>query len=65
VSNFIRRTKNPATGKFENATWLDNHFGGHRYGVRFPSDGMIYNAELQGDWEFEDHDATPDDRWIR
>jgi hypothetical protein len=61
MSSFYRRTKNPATGAFEDAMWLDNYFGRHRYGVQFP-DGRVYR---QSDhiWEFEDridearHDA--------
>lgn len=44
MSNYMRLTKNPRTGKYEMAAWLDNHFGPHRYGVRF-ADGTIYNPE--------------------
>lgn len=46
MSSFYKLTKNPRTGKFEEAAWLDNHFGGHRYGVKFP-DGTIYNPDYQ------------------
>lgn len=52
MSNFIRRTKNPETGVFEDACWLDDYFGRHRYGVRFP-DGRTYPEEGRK-WEFED-----------
>lgn len=44
MSNFIMKTKNPNTGEWENAEWLDDYFGGHRYGVRF-SDGHVVNAD--------------------
>lgn len=44
MSNYIRKTKNSRTGRWENAEWLDDHFGRHKYGVRF-SDGTIYNPE--------------------
>lgn len=52
MSTFIRRTKNPVTGRFEDAVWMDDYFGRHRYGVRF-GDGQVYR---EGDhkWEFED-----------
>lgn len=51
MSNYIRTTKNPRSGKYEEAQWLDNHFGLHRYGVRFPN-GHIYH-EKDFDWEFK------------
>ena len=44
MSTFTRRTKHPQTGDWEQATWLDNYFGNHRYGVRF-HDGQIFNPE--------------------
>lgn len=43
MSNYIRKTKNSETGKWEEATWLDDYFGKHNYGVRFP-DGKVYDA---------------------
>jgi hypothetical protein len=47
-----RRTKNPVTGEYEEAFWIDDYFGRHRYGVRFPS-GVVYR-ETDHRWEFED-----------
>lgn len=44
MSNFIADAIHPRTKKVEQAEWLDNHFGRHRYGIRFP-DGSIYQAE--------------------
>lgn len=44
MSNFTRNSINPATGKYEIATWLDDYYGPHRYGVRF-QDGKIYPEE--------------------
>lgn len=38
MSTFNRQTKHPVTGEWENATWYDDWFGNHRYGVVFPSD---------------------------
>jgi hypothetical protein len=37
-------TRHPRTGEIELASWLDDHDGKHRYGVRFPSDGQIYGG---------------------
>lgn len=53
MSNFIRRTKNPRTGEYEDAYWLDDYFGSHRYGVKFPSDGIVYRQE-DHQWEYQD-----------
>lgn len=44
MSNYIEPTRHPETGEMENAEWLDNAFGRHCYGVRFPSDGIIRDA---------------------
>jgi hypothetical protein len=43
MSTFHKSTRNPDTGKWEIAIWLDDHFGSHHYGVEFP-DGNIYDA---------------------
>lgn len=44
MSSYYRKTKNPRTGKYEMASWLDNYFGARRYGVKF-EDGTVYNPE--------------------
>jgi len=44
MSNFMRNTKHPYTGKWEMAAWLDNQFGHRIYGVRF-QDGKVFNTE--------------------
>jgi hypothetical protein len=41
MSNFIQPTIHPNTGNVEDATWHDNYFGHHRYGVEF-ADGAIF-----------------------
>ncbi len=59
MSNYIRKTKNPITGQFERAEWLDDYFGKHRYGVRFASeDNHVWIADSQ-DWEFDDPQPNP------
>lgn len=44
MSSYLKTTKNPETGKFEIAAWLDDYFGRHRYGVKL-SNGSVYSAE--------------------
>ncbi|WP_417459114.1 hypothetical protein [Kordiimonas sp.] len=41
MSNYFGKAVNPATGEYENAEFLDDHFGRHRYGVRF-ADGKVW-----------------------
>ena len=42
MSTFKRTTKHPLTGKWEDATWHDDMFGSHVYGVQF-KDKSIFN----------------------
>ena len=53
MSNFTRRTRNPETGEFEEAEWLDNYYSHRTYGVRFPSTDRVYR-ETARVWEFEE-----------
>ena len=39
----MAHTKHPETGKVELAIWMDDYFGNHNYGVKFPSDGKIFD----------------------
>ena len=43
MSCYYAKTFHPITGKIETAEWLDDHYGNHMYGVRFP-DGNVYHA---------------------
>lgn len=54
MSNFCRKTKNPETGEYEYAFWLDDYFGYHKYGVVFPSNPKKTYDVRDHDWEFED-----------
>ena len=59
MSNYIRRTKNPETGMYESAHWIDDYFGRHHHGVSFPSIvGRVFRQE-DHQWEFQDapHEA--------
>ena len=50
MSNFIKKTRNPKTGELEDATYLDDFYGTHVYGVRFP-DGSMYREEDLEEWK--------------
>lgn len=52
MSNFLQWTKHPRTGEWYQAEWLDDYFGHHDYGVRFPDD-EVFNA-LNYDLEISD-----------
>ena len=41
MSNFKSKAINPITKKIEEATFLDDYYGEHKYGVKF-NDGKIY-----------------------
>ena len=45
MSSYYKKTINPKTGKEELALWLDNYYGGHRYGIGFKKDGTEINKE--------------------
>jgi hypothetical protein len=45
MSNYIEDTYHPETGEVFAAEWLDDYYGRHRYGVRFP-DGKVFNEIL-------------------
>lgn len=44
MSTYFRETKHPQTDKWERATWYDDYYGKHHYGVKFP-DGSIFDPE--------------------
>lgn len=44
MSTYPRQTKNPKTGEYETAVWIDNFYGPHHYGVEFPG-GEMYDPE--------------------
>lgn len=41
MSSYYAAAIHPVTGKIEEAFWIDDYFGPHRYGVRF-SDGRVF-----------------------
>ena len=45
MSTFQRLTKHPTTGIEELATWNDDFYGKHRYGVFFLSDKFMWREE--------------------
>ena len=44
MSNYHALARHPITGAIEMADWLDDSFGHHIYGVRFPGDETIYRS---------------------
>lgn len=44
MSTYYAYTKHPKTARWENACWIDDHYGRHRYGVRFP-DGDTFDPD--------------------
>lgn len=55
MSTYWKTTKHPETGKWEKATWHDDHFGKHHYGVEFP-DGSMWDP---WETEFETREGDP------
>ena len=45
MSSYLKLTQRPDSKQVENAEWLDDFFGQHNYGVRFPSDGKVFRAD--------------------
>jgi hypothetical protein len=51
MSSYKKLTKHPETKQFELATWIDNHFGEHNYGIIFDSSPNVIHDSR--DEEFE------------
>ncbi len=68
MSNYQQITKHPETGEMHLADWLDDHFGSHRYGVRFP-DGKVFkesdieSIEVNGIGAESSQDGTKIEHW--
>lgn len=45
MSTYKALTKNPRTGNYEEATWIDDYFGNHHYGVQFEGEDMVYDVD--------------------
>lgn len=45
MSTYRDEAYNPKTKVVEIATWLDDYFGRHLYGVRFDNDSHVYKPE--------------------
>ena len=46
MSTYSKITRHPQTGEYESATWIDDYFGHHVYGVMFKSDDKVYPVEM-------------------
>jgi hypothetical protein len=45
MSDYAGHAINPRTEQVEEAWFLDNRFGRHRYGVRFAGEEKVWNAD--------------------
>ena len=45
MSSYIKKLKNPVTGKMQKALCIDDYYGSHKYGYGFRKDGE------DADWE--------------
>lgn len=56
MSTYQKITRHPNTKKYEHATWIDDYFAPHMYGVKFPEDDVVYpvpmvdKAEIKEFW---------------
>lgn len=63
MSTYIKKTKNPKTGEYEDAMWIDDYFGSHHYGVMFP-DGAVFDPENAKAWpKIETSDEKTELSW--
>ena len=60
MSSYRRQTKNPKTGNWENAFWIDDYFAHHEYGVFFPSDVMTDTWSSTDFASLKHHAYSPD-----
>ena len=44
MSTYSKQTKHPVTGEWHEATWIDDYYGRHLYGVQFP-DAKIFDPD--------------------
>lgn len=54
MSTYNRITQHPNTKRWEMATWYDDYFAPHVYGVSFPNDTVIYTTEMVSDKELKE-----------
>lgn len=46
MSTYKKITRHPNNGAYFNATWHDDYFGHHLYGVEFPGDKVVYPLDM-------------------
>jgi 5-methylcytosine-specific restriction endonuclease McrBC GTP-binding regulatory subunit McrB len=56
MSTYKRETKHPITGEWGNATWMDDYFGQHRYGIKFDGEETVFK---ENEYEWETRDDLP------
>jgi len=53
MSSYIKKLKNPKTGKMQEVLCLDGYYGGHKYGYAFRKDGKDADWNNCEDYEFD------------
>jgi len=47
MSTYPRQTKHPKTGEWHEAIWMDDYYGNHRYGVKFPNGNVFDPSKVK------------------
>lgn len=45
MSTYYQAAYHPPTGTVKEATWIDDYFGHHKYGVEFDGDDKVYTPD--------------------
>jgi len=56
MSTYNKETKHPNTGEWHNATWRDDFYGHHHYGVEFPNGEMFDPEKTKLETVFSDQE---------
>ena len=55
MSTYLRQTKHPETNEWHKAIWMDDYYGSHHYGVKFPNGDVFDPATTK----LETRDSEP------
>jgi len=58
MSTYMKETKNPITGKWEHAVWIDDYFGRHNYGVSFKNEDGTQSILDPREYDLETRNTT-------
>ena len=63
MSNTKRLTKHPETKQFELATWIDDYFGEHNYGIIFDSSPNVIHDSRDEEFEVKENKTDWESRF--